>query len=194
MWVCVATASVFAIIMIGMLASAAYKQFHDPLNRLRYNGTIFNFSLVSIPNNRQTRRITKPQTRAMSVVHLRPIERILSEGQIGIDLFNSATFPISIISESAETEIAGLTPPRTKYPKPPITVLPGIPVRVCDAIIPLNNMPCDVLEGKIFMSIKYGLPGKEIHKLEIRAKRVDIIMQSNGVYSGTQTSWEDAAA
>jgi len=192
MWICLATAGTFMMITITLLASTAYKQFHDPANKLLYNATIFNFDLDSISHNRKARRANPIRQQGNATIYLRPPERTLLRGQLGIQVVNSANFPISIILEAAETEIEGNTPPRHKYPRPAVTALPGIPITVCDLPIPLNGRRCDTLQGKLYMTIRYGLPGKENYKLEIRARRVDIMLSPNGFLSGVNTSWEDA--
>lgn len=102
MWICLGVAGVFALTMMGLLASAAYKQFHDPANKLRYNGTIFNFDLNPVPHNRKARRANPAQQQGNMVLHLRPPERNLLRGQLGIQVFNSATFPMSIILEEKD--------------------------------------------------------------------------------------------
>ncbi len=193
MYVMVAAALAFAAVAQGALRASEYRERKSPLNKLRYNGTIFNFDLVSVTTNRKARRThVAVNTRTKLPSTVEPLVRELENGQLGVELVNFANFPISLIVHSADTEIEEFTPPRTQYPRPAITVLPGIPIRVCDTSIPLKGTKCDKLEGKINLKIKYGLPGKEVYDLDIETKRVDVLMHANGFCSATYTVWREA--
>lgn len=194
MWVIMASTLAFAGMAVGLFTVSAYRQKETPEGKLRYNGTIFNFDLFPVPDNRKTRRVTASAGRRVIPTNVEPLIRELQYAQLGIELINYADFPMSLIVESADTEVEGKTPPRARYPKPPITVLPGIPVRVCDDRIDVDRLKCDRLEGKMRIAIKYGRSGKEIHELKIRAQRVDVLMQPNGFCAGTHTGWEEDVA
>jgi hypothetical protein len=192
MWVMVGSSLGFMAVIQGLLRASELKERKTPLNKLRYNGTIFHFDLFPISDNRRSRRLNSSVSRKATLPStVEPIVRELEIGQLGVELFNTADFPISLIVHSAETEIENCTPPRTQYPKPAITVLPGIPVRVVDERITLNRLKCGRLEGKMHLKIMYGLPGKEIYDLDINAKRVDVLLQENGFCAGTSTAWEE---
>ncbi len=71
-----------------------------------------------------------------------PIIRQIYRMQLGCQFINTATFSISIILTSAETEVQHMTPPRTQYPKPAIRAMPGITIKIVDERIIMNNQPC----------------------------------------------------
>jgi len=117
----------------------------------------------------------------------RQIEKI----QLGVEIRNDATFPISVILESAESEVEGLNPPRSKYPRPATTIIPGMVVRISDEAIDMESMPCQKLTGKLDLKIKYGLPGKERFELHPKATS-EIHLQSFGLITSVMTNWENA--
>jgi len=172
--------------------TTTYRDRQTAENKLRYNGFVFNFDLVAAsPQNRKQRRAVSSAQRREASEELQTMTREIEVAQLGAEFWNVGTFPISIILEEAESEFEALTPPRTKYPKEPVTVLPGIPIRMCDERIPLNpHIECGRLEGRLKMRIRYGHPGKERHTLDVRVKRVDILMDPNGFYRGNATEWE----
>lgn len=191
MWIIMASSLTFGGVSTGMLSASAYKERKSPQNKLRYQGTIFNFELVPIRKDRAQRRANASAERKVTPpADYKPVIRELSLGQLGVELYNSASFPISVILEMADSGIERMTPPRTKYPKTSVTVFPGVPIRMLDEKISLDKLQCGRIEGKLYMIIKYGLPGKEIYKLDIRIRKIDIMIQSNGFYSGNVTEWE----
>lgn len=195
MWIIMASCVVFASVSAGFLTTAAYRDRKTAENKLRFNGTIFNFDLVpvSLPNRKQ-RRATSSAVRREARDELQPIVRELASVQLGAEFWNTAMFPISVILEDAESEFEGETPPRTKFPKEPSPVLPGVPIRICDTKIDLNDsVECGKLEGKLRLRIKYGKPGEERYTMELKMRRVDIAMELNGFYRGNQTEWEELA-
>jgi hypothetical protein len=72
----------------------------------------------------------------------------MDKGQISVEVKNTASFPISCILHNAMTEVAGLAPPSFCFPKPASTVQPGGTVRINDAQIDFNSLPCGNLVGK----------------------------------------------
>jgi len=107
--------------------------------------------------------------------------------QLGCEFINTATFPISIIVESVETEVELMTPPRTQYPKPATRVMPGVRIKIVDERIIMNNRTCSNLTGNIDMKLKYGLPVKERFDMELKGG-VDINCNPNGVVTGIKTT------
>lgn len=193
MWVIMASCVAFGSVSAGFLAVNAYKERTTPENKLRFNGCVFNFELAQTPQpNRKQRRATASATRRDAQDELQPQVREITIAQLGVELWSSATFPLSVILEDAESEFEGETPPRTKYPKERSPVLPGVPFRVCDTRMTLDNaVECGRLEGKCRFKIKYGHIGKEIYTMELRMRRVDILMDVNGFYRGNQVEWEE---
>jgi hypothetical protein len=177
MYVIVATALAFMGTAQGILSASTYLERKNPAHKLQVLKTLFNFNLVPISApNRKHRRSAAAQGGAPAV----PAYRHFVKGQLGFEIWNRASFPISVIVEAAETEIEGLKPPRTSYPKPPVIVHPGTTVWVHDEAIELDNMDCEDLEGKMDVTVKYGLPGKE--HFEIRQVGwCEIFMESYGL-------------
>ena len=162
MWIMAASSLVFAGVSTGLLSASVYRERKSPLNKLRFNGTVFNFDLIPTRTDREQRRaVASASRKARPPADLKPLVRELKTGQLGVELINTATFPISMLVEFAESEIEGMTPPRTKYPKEAVVILPGVPVRACDERIELNNLKCGRIEGKLKMKVRYGLPGND---------------------------------
>jgi hypothetical protein len=195
MYIAVGCAVTFAAITQGMLRAREYRQSSTPEHKLRFNGTIFNFDLVHVPNSRLARRASESVSRRkIPPANSQPLIRELENGQLGVELINYATFPISVFIESAESGIEGHAPPRSKYPKDKIIMFPGTPMRLTDERIPLDKLKCGRIEGNFDIKIKYGLPGKEVYELHFQAKRVDILMHENGFCGGNYTEWEPTKA
>lgn len=181
-WVLMATAMAFAGVAVGIVYADAYRDRHSPLNKIRYAGTITNYDLT--PLNRKGRQASKAGA---------PPIRTLAKTQIGVALFNSAHFPISVILENAKTEMEELEPPRSEYPRPPVLIVPGNSVFVMDDPIDMEGHPCEKLEGRMNLKIRYGLPGKEKYELNF-AGRVEALMRPEGFLSGNYTHWDAAQA
>jgi len=131
-----------------------------------------------------------PQTARLAsnlVVH--GVIRTIDMAQVAIEIKNTASFPISCILQSAETEIAGLTPPRSSFPKQATTIQPGGIVRIGDERINMGRLPCGRLTGKMNICIKYGLPGKE--KFEMRQiADIDIMMDRYGLITAVMAGYK----
>jgi len=180
MWVIMATAVAAAASAVGILNASTYLERKNPAYKLQVLKHLFNFDLVPVgPPNRKHRRAANAQGGAPAV----PAHRHFVRGQLGFEVWNRGSFPISVILISAETEIEGEKPPRGKLPKEPTIVQPGTTIWIHDDPIDLKNMDCDNLDGIIDMTVKYGLPGKE--SFEIRQKgTVEIFMEPYGFFKG----------
>jgi hypothetical protein len=131
MYIAVGCSLAFAAITQGMLRASEYRQWKSPEHKLRFNGTVFNFDLVHVPNNRRARAANASLARKAHLpATVEPLIRELGSGQLGVELINYASFPMSVFIESAESEIEGHKPPRSKYPKDKVTIFPGTPVRI----------------------------------------------------------------
>lgn len=180
MWVFMATAVAFAGSAVGILAASSYLERKNPAHKLQVIKSLFNFDLVPIAGpNRKHRKAAAAQGGVPAV----PAFRHFVKGQLGFEVWNRSSFPISIIATAADTEIEGLKPPRAKYPKEPLIIQPGTAIWIHDDAIDLGNMLCDNLDGKMDMTVKYGLPGRE--HFEIRQKgTVEIFMEPYGLLNG----------
>jgi len=199
MWVIMATALAFMGTAQGMLRASEYVERKNPLNKLVYVGTHFGFVLTPAPlpqpaptGNRHQRRATGTAVvlaQILSANEINPsVPRAIREGQISVEVKNIASFPISCILHNAITEVAGHTPPRSVFPKPATTVQPGGSVRIPDALMNLNDIPCGDIVGKMDMIIKYGLPGKEHFELRLTGD-LTIGMFPFGMLQHVATSW-----
>lgn len=180
MWVLMATALAFMGAMQGIWSASAYLERKNPAYKLQVTSPLFNFRLIEVsPPNRKQRRSATAQGGAPAV----PAHRHFEKGQLGFAIWNKASFPISIIVFAAETEIEGLKPPRSTFPKKPTLIQPGTTIWIHDDPIDLQNMDCDNLDGSMDITVKYGLPGKE--RFEMKQKgTVEIFMESFGQYKG----------
>jgi hypothetical protein len=180
MWIMVGSSLIFMAITQSLLRADEYKERKNPAHKLQVLRTLFNFELVPIvgPNRKQRRHSEKEGT-APAI----PAFRHLIKGQLGFEVWNRAAFPLSILVFAAETEIEGIKPPRTTYPKKAVTIEPGTSVWVTDAAIDFEKMVCDNLDGVMDIIVKYGLPGKE--RFEIRQHgTVEIFMEPYGQLKG----------
>jgi hypothetical protein len=153
MWVIMASALTFMAILQGMLRGAELIDRKNPLNKLRLVETVVNYDLHPTSDGivYAVRGAGAPPGPPRSIARI----------QLGVRLLNRASFPISVVIESAETEIEGKLPPRIKYPSPPLPLLPGTGGVFHDGTIDVGSIPCGEVTGKMDLRIKYGLPGKE---------------------------------
>lgn len=157
MWVLMATALAFMGTSGGLLLASLYVERKNPQNKLTYLGTHLRKDLNPAPmplvGNRQQRRAQRAQGQDKQTLEsdqiMVGVRRTLDKAQVSIQLQNNATFPISMILESAETEIEGFTPPRGKFPKDRSVIFPGNPVHVSDDPIDMEQLPCQRMAGKI---------------------------------------------
>lgn len=178
MWVLMASALSFMGVSVGFWFIDNYRQRKSPVNKFLYAGTAFNYDLK--PMARQARRAAA--TGAIQA-------RLLDKAQIGVYMQNSAPFPISAFLETAETEIEGIKPPRSLFPRQSVTILPGNTVLMADDAIEMDSHVCEKLEGRMDLKIKYGMPDDEKHELRFRG-RVEALMRPEGFLQGTYTHWD----
>jgi hypothetical protein len=191
MWVFMATALTFMGATVGLLAGSNYIERKNPLNKLSWN-VVFNCDLnptkAVVTVNRQQRRAVAKRA---DLPDLSPtqidknVARTLRVGQLGVEIVNNATFPISCFLDSAETTVADNSPPRSKFPKDKALIGPKDKFRLVDDRIDLNDMPCQRLSGAVKMVVKYGLPGKEKFEIVVEGT-VEIIMERFGYVSQIQ--------
>lgn len=185
MWIIMAALVSFAATTHGMLRSSEYLERKNPLNKLGFNGAFFRCDLLPVQSATPTMG-GAPVT--LSPHALNPgVPRQIDIGQVGIKLKNSASFPISCILFNADTEVAGIKPPRTVFPKNASTVQPGSSFNVPDERMNMNGLACGNLNGKIDMLIKYGLPGKEKFELHLVCD-LAIKMENFGLVAGVHTA------
>jgi hypothetical protein len=175
MWIMVAMAVVFACVTQAWLRMSEIMERMNPRNKLAYVQTVIHLDLKGGPVMASV---------GGSTGRPRKIERM----QIGVELQNRSASPMSIIIANAETEIEGLYPPRTAYPKAPITILPGALLRCLDLPIPMRDKACGRLNAKMAIKIKYGMQGDEDEELNFNAV-LDIIIQPDGTLTQINTHW-----
>lgn len=180
MWIFMATAVAGAAAAMGIQAASMYLERKNPEHKLTPIKTLFNFTLVPIsPPNRKQRRYAASQGGVPAIPAFRHFTKI----QLGFEVWNRASYPMSLFVVSADTTIEGLKPPRAKYPKDPVIIQPGMTMWVHDEAIPVDEMVCDNLDGEMDILVKYGLPGKE--KYEIRHHgTVEIFVEPYGQFKG----------
>lgn len=187
MWILMATALVFMGVIVGIFFIEARANMRTPSNKLRYAGTIVNYDLQ--PARRHDRRAAVAVERRAGGSQPPTLQRHLDKTQIGVSLHNSASFPISAILVSAETEMEEKKPPRTDYPKAPVLILPGNTLFMMDVPIPMDGHPCEKLEGRLNLKIKYGFPGREKYELLFKGK-VEALIRPEGFLQMTYTNWD----
>ena len=163
---------------VGLYYLSAYGYTQTPANKLRYVGTMAPIDLD--PGKKSKKAL---------ITHGTPIFRTISKAQLGVQLQNHAHFPISAYIESAASAVEDNTPPRTEYPKEPVTILPGNTVFMCDEPIAMESHLCGRLEGRMDIIVKYGKPGKEKFELSFNG-RVEIFMTAEGLVQATYTHWD----
>jgi hypothetical protein len=52
----------------------------------------------------------------------------------------------------------------------------------------MDALPCDRVEGKMDIRLKYGLPGRERFELSFKAD-LDVLMQPFGLVTTIHTKW-----
>lgn len=172
MWILMATSLAFAGTVHGALRGAEYLERKNPLGKLRFikSHVAVDLSPGPSPNRQQRRAGIQPQG----------VPRV-DRAQLGVQVQNRADFPLSVILERAESEIEGVTPPRTQYPKPAVQVPPGATINVADTRMDIN-LQAERLMGKYKITLKYGLPGKEHFELT-HATTVEIKVHPLGIIS-----------
>jgi hypothetical protein len=174
MWIIVAVAVVFMCVAQSFLRIHEIMERMNPRNKLAYVQTVAH---VDFKGGNQL--VAPPQAG-------RP--RKILRMQLGVELQNRCSFPISLIVANAESEIEGLFPPRTSYPKPAVTILPGGLVRCIDSPIEMKDKPCGRLTAKMAIKVKYGMQGDEVEELNFNAV-LDIIFSPDGTLTQLMTNW-----
>jgi len=186
MWIIMATSLTFAGITHGMLRTSEYLERKNPSNKLSFIGVHFDCELLpaqlAVPATGGASQTLPPSMINTSV------PRQLNKGQVCVELKNEASFPISCILHKADTEVAGITPPRGTFPRPASTLQPGSIFRIADQSIIMNGLACGRMKGKIDMLIMYGLPGKEKFELHLVGD-LEIFMENYGLVKQVSTLW-----
>jgi hypothetical protein len=175
MWIIMASTLTFMGASAGILTASMYLERKNPLNKIKVLGTIFPHDLA--PMSQHNRQVRRGAAKERVVVQL-PTRRII-KGQLGVEIANTAIFPISVIPYSSDTKLYGKQPPRAKYPKPSTLLQPGGIIWIHDEAIELN-VQCGLLTGSIDIVIKYGMPGNERFTLTHRGT-VEVFMEETGM-------------
>jgi hypothetical protein len=181
-WVIMGSAVSFMAMAVGLFFSVSYASARTPAHKLRYVNTIVGTDLGSPPNRKRKRA---SQATAVGGIPQSYLDKV----QVGVQLQNTANFPISAFVEIAETEMLDKKPPRTTYPKPSVTITPGNVVNMMDEPIELDGTPCGKMEGVLNIKIKYGRKGKEHFELSFKAK-LEVFMRRDGLISAISTGWD----
>ena len=205
MYILVGCAVTFGGIATGVLRISEFRERQTPLNKLAVLAVQALCSLTPAPlllpmlqgNRRQRRAVQSgavpppPAPMTLSKGEVVPgIKRTIEDMQLAVVLRNTATFPISCILQSANTEIATFKPPRSIFQKNASTLSPGATFSIPDEKIDMDNIPAGRLAGKLDMHIKYGLLGKEIYDLYLSCE-VDIVMEDYGLIKQVTAMWHD---
>lgn len=175
MWIMMAVAIVFACVTQSWLRISEILERVNPRNKLAYVQTVVHYDLKGGP---AFANVGGSTGRA----------RKLQQMQIGVELQNRSFSPMSLFIASAETEVEGLFPPRTTYPKRAVTILPGGLVRCIDLPIEMNEKPCGRMSAKMSIKVKYGMQADEDEELNFNAV-LDIILQPDGTQMQLFTHW-----
>jgi hypothetical protein len=193
MWIMVGGSLVFMGVTQGMLRAAELRLMANPLNKLVVVNVHFARDMASAPmppqgnrHQRRTQAVVPQMIPGHSIVL--GVPRELEWGQIGVEIKNNAVFPISIILQDANSEIAELRPRRGNFPKAPSLMQPGASVTVMDDRIEMNDVACGRLAGKLDMLIKYGLRGDEEFEMRLLAD-LEIVMEPSGMVLQVVAHW-----
>lgn len=187
MWVLMASALVFMAVTLTTAGIMLLRIQSTPQNKMLFKA-VFHCDLTPreaplIGNRHQRRAQNKQVPQMLSSTQVDPnVSRTLDVAQIGVEVTNTAIFPISCFLESAETEIEGEKPPRTHFPKDAVTVPAGTSMRFMDDRIDMEQIQCQRLSGKMDLLLKYGRPGKEIFELRPKGDLI-IVMEHSGFVS-----------
>ena len=170
MWIIMATSMAFMATAISIMTISLYLERLNPENKISVVQTIFLNDLTPLSVSRQQRRSGQAFV---------PSTRHIQYGQLGIEVINSSSFPISVYLSEASSEIDGLTPPRSNFPKPASSIAPGGRVWIHDDKINLGGIECGNISAKIDFTIKYGRPKEEKYLIRHRGP-VEIFMEPSG--------------
>jgi hypothetical protein len=107
MWIFVACALAFMGTVTGVFFAGFTRDRTTPEHKILYQGTRVNYDLTPL-----VRRARRAQTSSGAIV-----SRTLDKVQLGVILQNAARFPISVTLVAAETEMEGIKPPRSMFPR-----------------------------------------------------------------------------
>ena len=205
MYIFVACAVTFGGLATGILRISEFRERQTPLNKVIVVGVQAPCALAPAPlllpmlrGNRRQRRAQQagvppppPPPMTLSGGEVVPgINRTIEGMQLAVVLRNAATFPISCILNSADTEIATFKPPRSAFPKGASVISAGSTFSIPDERIDMDNISAGRLAGKLNMHIKYGLPGKEVYDLYLVCD-VDILMEEYGLIKQIVAMWHN---
>jgi hypothetical protein len=165
MQIMVYSAAGAAFVFMAILFASLQLERKNPENKLTVVGPMVGIDYVKQKSSNAARRIERAQW--MFAIR------------------NDAPFPISIIIESAETEIEELKPPRAKYPKSPVLLGARGLLNIMDDPIDLRGRQCGNFVGEADFTVKYGYPGKERFVLRIKGAMLAAMLANGGVTSVT---------
>jgi hypothetical protein len=189
MWIIMATSLTAMAVVVCYLIIYLIVERNNPSNKIQWN-PIFQVDLTPVkmpaPGNRSTRRVQKLDDNILTTHNLNMnVSRTIDKGQLGLEIINNSPLTISCILMSAETSLQEYEPPRSKFPKPPTTILSGGRIRLTDEAFDMNKTPCGSLLGSIDMVIKYGKPGRERYELKVSGA-VNVVMEHYGMVSSVR--------
>ena len=186
MWIVVQATTLTTMgFVVTTLAIMLQSERNNPLNKLQWT-VVFQCDLtpaeMQIPGPRRQRLANKAMGNKIILSPTQidaSVTRTLDKAQLGVELVNIAHLPISCFVYSATTDIEGIIPPRSIFPRPPYIMAPGARIRLCDDAIDMEQHKCERMLGNVDFVIKYGRQGKETCELKIDSK-VNIIMEHYG--------------
>ena len=179
MWTIMATCLTFMATAVGILAASLYQERVTVENKIALRNIVFFHDLAAMPKpSRPIRRAAKSE----KILVPTPARRI-ENGQLGVEVVNTASFPLDICVFSASTKIGSKSPPRSSFPKELIPIQPGVVTVLHDDRIENLDIPCGIITGEFEMVIKYGKPGKAKYFLH-HTGTVDIFMEPSGFMRG----------
>jgi hypothetical protein len=105
---------------------------------------------------------------------------------LGIELHNTAGFPVEFEGVDIRTKINNRVPPSIPYQRSNHTLQPDGVGQFDDHIIDFGDPPKPgTLEGFVEMEIRYGRPGRLRHTLIIK-KHVVIVFNDDGLYANSR--------
>ena len=128
-----------------------------------------------------------PQNKIRQISHIVQVDvdhtknpKLVQHIQLGVDLLNEATFPLSYIFESGDSMVMGEQSPKGKFPHGPITIRPGQIFRSTDERITMPEMQLGRFEGHVNFKMRYGHPGREKFEILINNPVIGAVEERNG--------------
>ena len=171
MWIIMSASITFVAVLAAILLFYTFEIMTSPVDKLRFLNAITPCDLKPMRGNRRERR---------GATVVAKVTTVLDKMQVGIQVMNAGRFPLSTILAYADTELDGLKPPRTQYPKLPSDLHSGGMSMICDDPIDMNGRKCGNLQGRIHLKVKYGKRGQEKYDLEIKGT-ISVFMTQEGV-------------